>query len=101
MIGDYITEQEKAYQVESMPQGLKRITHYTNNKGVEYSFNNRKYYADIENGNVYRHYGTQLYTRHPFTNKKATVIIDDSNKHVCIYNGPKLKKHMEEETETS
>ncbi len=96
----YVCDQEKLYQVDSIPQGIKRITHYVKKNGKESTFNNRKYYVDIDNGKVYRHHGTILFTCHPFTNTKATVIIDDNNENVHLYNGSKLKKYMDEEVET-
>ena len=80
----YVCEQQSQYQVESIPSGIKRITHYTKNNGIESTFNDRKYYVDIENCKLYRHYGKSLYTCHPFINKK-TVIVDDNNRHVCLY----------------
>ena len=91
----YKEEQMNLYQVDSIPQGIKRITKYNT-----HTFNDRKYYIDLENNNVYRSYDNLLFTCHPFTNKKATVIIGDNNERVCLYNGPKLKQHMEEEIET-
>ena len=80
----YVCDQEKLYHVDSIPQGIKRITHYVKKNGKESTFNNRKYYVDIDNGKVYRHHGTILFTCHPFTNTKATVIIDDNKMEAII-----------------
>ena len=90
----YKEEQMNLYQVDSIPKGIKRITKYNT-----HTFNDRKYYIDLENNNIYRSYDNLLFTCHPLK-KKGTVIIDDNNINIHLYNGSKLKQHMETEIET-
>ena len=95
-------EYRQATYVSEIPKGLKRLTTYTNKKGETHTFMKRKYYFDLVNGKVYRHYPSDdIKTINEFDSRKQLCIMDDNIKRVYVYNGKTLQNALDNETEIS
>ena len=96
-LGDNIEK----YKVDSIPEGIKKLSYYKARTGREYKFTIRHYYVDSDKGIFYRYYPVlKICTAHQINKSKKITVMDDDDKAVGLSFGNKFKNHMLNETES-